>query len=684
MASTSSLTSEVLEAINLPNLKPIISYLSEDDAVTVDMFMQSEYARDYMIDTRNIHWGGEVHQSHVFDIYAKFSPSKDAVKVRLDMIQFVAANQKRYNWNAHLYLTMNELTLDTWIQKMMFWENCADALAIYSLSDMLGIHTTILTKSKPWTTVSGEYQGDVCDLLEISGVCLVYLGQGRHAQLWKKTTPEGNSYIGPSFNYNPMSSPTAPPTEEDIDIAHTLLELQGIDPIQEDINTIALPVSMDAMDKVVEHGDTCLTSPLNVQDAMDTILEPSVLQVETVTQHHEKSTVHEDTNNMAPPVLMDAMDKVVEHVEIYLTGPLNVPDAMDSILDTHVLQVETVMPTPRKHSVLRVETKPCTVNLIRLESILDEDLPKIPPTTDSNPPVGKYFTRSRSNQAPRRTGRKPRIANTGISYNESEKESEEPVQRRAKVTARKPNRSGPSQDRIISHSSSSVAPSVRLPPAKQDAAEPPTASENTSEEESSTDTDDDIPLAEVAKKLRGTFTTRQHALVKQSNVRKYKCRMCDEQLPSCKALTAHHQAKHGVIYCSKCKKAFNNPRSLLKHMYYHKEKTHVCKRCGKRFPFASQLETHKLVHREKPNQVCMYPNCGRRFKNKSDLNRHAATHTKPWLKCPDCPNYKTKEKRNFESHHLTHNKIKRYNCEKCGEEFTFNTQKLRHIAKKRC
>ena len=118
-------------------------------------------------------------------------------------------------------------------------------------------------------------------------------------------------------------------------------------------------------------------------------------------------------------------------------------------------------------------------------------------------------------------------------------------------------------------------------------------------------------------------------------------------------------------------------------MYYHKEKTHVCKHCGKRFPFASQLETHKLVHREKPNQVCMYPNCGRRFKNKSDLNRHAATHTKPWLKCPDCPNYKTKEKRNFESHRLTHNKIKRYNCEKCGEEFTFNTQKLRHIAKKK-
>ena len=66
--------------------------------------MQSEYARDYMIETSNIHWGGEVHQNHVFDIYATFSSTKDPVKVRLDMIQFVTANLPRYNWDTHLYL----------------------------------------------------------------------------------------------------------------------------------------------------------------------------------------------------------------------------------------------------------------------------------------------------------------------------------------------------------------------------------------------------------------------------------------------------------------------------------------------------------------------------------------------------------------------------------------------------
>ena len=124
----------------MPNLNPIPSYLSEDDALTVNLFLQSEYARDFSIDIRNIHWGGEIHHSHVFDIYSVFSPSKDPVTVRLDMLKFVADNEKRYDWNGHFFLQMNQLILDNWVLKMTHWDNCADPLAIYALSDMLGIH----------------------------------------------------------------------------------------------------------------------------------------------------------------------------------------------------------------------------------------------------------------------------------------------------------------------------------------------------------------------------------------------------------------------------------------------------------------------------------------------------------------------------------------------------------------
>ena len=153
---------------------------------------------------------------------------------------------------------------------------------------------------------------------------------------------------------------------------------------------------------------------------------------------------------------------------------------------------------------------------------------------------------------------------------------------------------------------------------------------------------------------------KKHVLVKKTEPRKYRCRMCREQLPSCRALTIHHQTKHGILYCKVCHKAFNNPRSLTKHMYQHQKKKHVCGKCGEKFPFASQLKTHKLTHL-RPNQKCMYPNCNRRFKN-----------------------YKTKEKRNFNSHRLQHSRIEKYFCEKCGKGFIFNTQKRRHVNKKTC
>ena len=302
MVAHSSLALDVIEAISMPNLKSTPSYLSEDDAVTVDMFMQSDYARDYMIDTSNIHWGGEVHQSHVFDIYATFSSTKDPVKVRLDMIQFVTSNLPRYNWDAHLYLKMHGLNLESWIQKMMFWENCADALAIYSLSDMLGIHTTVLMKSKPWTTISGDYQGDMYDLLHISKVALVYLGQDRYALLWKKSAPSGNSYVGPNFNYAPMANPSVVPTDDDLNTAQALLELHGDEPESEDQNQVVNPIIFtellyDAMDKVVEHLDTCATGQLNVLDAMDSILESTqpnqtpVLHVEMATPIPEMNLI---------------------------------------------------------------------------------------------------------------------------------------------------------------------------------------------------------------------------------------------------------------------------------------------------------------------------------------------------------------------------------------------------------
>ena len=204
MAGESSVSQELINAIELPNLKAIRAYLSENDAISVDYFLQCDLASEYAIDTSNVHCGGETHYGHVFNIYAKFSPTKDIVKVRLDMLQYVTAHHKRYDWNAHLYLRMNGLSLDTWVQKMTYCGNGADDLAIYAMSDMVRIHSSILPKNRPWTTIGGDFTGDIYDALKISRLIFSYLGNNKFARVWNKESPDAPSYIQQSFNYSPM------------------------------------------------------------------------------------------------------------------------------------------------------------------------------------------------------------------------------------------------------------------------------------------------------------------------------------------------------------------------------------------------------------------------------------------------------------------------------------------------
>ena len=654
MAASTSMAEEVLAAIKLPNLKQIVAYLSENDAASVDTYVQSEYARDYAIDITNIHWGGEMHQGHVFDIYAEYS-RKDSVQVRLDMLKFVEENMERYDWTAHLYLRMNQINLNTWTQKMTYWGNGADALAIYAMSDMLGVHTTIVTRTKPWTTIEGGIVQDVFELLELSAVKLVYLGKDRYARLRPKTDKCGPCFIGPNYNLTSMMKVPSLPSTVELDTANTLLELS-------------------------ESGTKSKPKPKLKPRPKPKPKSKGSTQLRT-----------EVTATQSAPVLKDAMDKIVGYEEDPVVINVNFVDAMSQIIENEapvpgenatVLDVET--------TTLRVNTKPCSVFLRRLEHILADELVTVPPSSATDLGEGEHFTRSRSRVVGPRTGRKSRRANTGVQYGEADiiedKKSPKPHKP-------KPSRSGPSDQRIESRSKNTIHPEVTLPPIPGQSPKNENKDDVPSDETETYDEDDiplsvvqqnirgddDTPPSVVQKNIRGEIKIKHHVLEKKPASRKYKCRMCRDSLPSCNALNLHHRKRHGILYCAVCKRPFNNPRSMTKHMYEHSNKKHCCSTCGQKFAFASQLTTHQLTHRKKPNQMCMYPNCGRKFKSKSDLNRHAATHTSKWLVCPDCDTYRTKDKRNFESHRQSHNQIERYHCAKCGQGFVHNTQKLRHI-----
>ena len=619
MAAGQSLVSELLSAINVPKLRAMPAYLSEGDTLTIDDFMQSSYAADYVLDTSNVYWGGEVNYSHIFDIYCDYGVHRDSVKTRLDMIKYVTENSRRYAWDGHLFLRLNNLSLETWINKMSYWANSMDALSLYALSDMCGIHTCVITKMKPWTTVDNNFEGSVNDVLDICQVKLVYLGENKFGRLWKKVVKDAPSYLGVNYNYEPMIALPPVPNMDELEVAHTLLNMQNTDqpdPFQlvapPEFHGPEIDVNSDAMDKITGHFDVSCASELKFPDAMD-----QVIMADNETLYVETLAVEEELPVIKPQAIKENKTKTF-YVE---TLPL----------------------------------KECRVCITKLDTIIfgNPDAKSSKPN-DNNSSSRKHLTRSSTRTKPERINRMPRRVSKNVHYTEKESSDDDKKQlRKASRPKSKPATEGPSITRIRSQKTRSKHPNRRLPPvpapsnggdSENQNIDPPTTSSLI------------IPKRKPSSrsnrtepKIRGVFETKEHSLKKTVKTRKYHCRMCKTGVNSAKELLDHHINKHGIVYCPVCQKAFNNPLSLECHKYMHKEKRFMCSTCNEGFQFMSQLRLHKVNHQRHAKHFCVYPGCYKKFKNKPDLNRHAKRHTSKEIRCPDCP-YRTTDKRNFESH----------------------------------
>ena len=212
------IAAELLQQINLTKIRPTPNYLSPADALTVEQFEQLEYGSEYTLDVSNIEWGNASNDSHVFDIFSEFTTHRDSTKTRLDMLNFVASNNQRYKWDCHVFFSMHAIYLDTWLKKMSYWGTKADELAVYALSDMLSIHSFVVTKHHPWTTVDASVKGTSLEILHLCPVKLVFLGDNQYGRLWHNLQPAQHvstyqTNMLPVFpDTQPLETDSAPPT----------------------------------------------------------------------------------------------------------------------------------------------------------------------------------------------------------------------------------------------------------------------------------------------------------------------------------------------------------------------------------------------------------------------------------------------------------------------------------------
>ena len=488
------------------------AYLSEGDALTIDDFMQSSYTADYVLDTSNVHWGGEVNSSHIFDIYCDYQAHRDSVKTRLDMIKYVTENSHRYDWDGQLFLHLNNLSLETWINKMSYWANSADALSLYALSDMCGIQTCVITKTKPWTTVDSNFKGTVNDVLDICQVKLAYLGENKFGRLWKKVVKDAPSHLGVNFNYKPMILLPPVPIMEELEVAHTLVNMQDTN-LPDPFKLVAPPefhgpeidANSDAIDKITGHFDVSCASKLKFPDTMD-----QVIMADNETLYVETLTVEEELPVIKPQAIKKDKTKSF-YVE---TPPL----------------------------------KECHVCIAKLDTIIFGDPDdKSSKSHDNDSSSRKHFTCSSTRTKPESVSRRPHKVSKDVHYTEKETSDDDKKQLHKAIRPKsKPATEGPSITRIRSQKTRSKHPNRRLPPVPsnggdtedQDIDPPTTSSLSIPKRKPS------ARLKGTEPKVRGVFETKEHSLKKTVITQKYRCRMCRKGVNSAKELLDHHIDKH--------------------------------------------------------------------------------------------------------------------------------------------
>ena len=567
---------------------------------------------------------------------------RDSNKVCLEMLEYVTVNSERYAWDCYTLLCMSGLSLSDWRAKMAFWANPADTMVIYALSDQYGLHTSVITKWKLWTTVTSDFQGTEWDVLEISAIKLLYMGANRFGPIWKKAVPDQPSFYSPNFNYQPMLPNSSVPSTDDVETACTLVQI----------------------------GDN-------------------------VTPYMHDTAVPDTRLFEGPEVSIsdDSMDKIVGRLDVCMWKPFNCIDAMDQIVTSSnsvCINVETKTAT-KPQVIVNVETKRCMVKLVRLDSILfdntsdksvcesEEDSANLNKMLQKPPDLPRLRPKNRSN----RTTRCPRNASQNMQYTEETEPVPPAKNQTGYVKNIKPSASGPSDECVRAQSKWSEQPSSSLPGLPIPEVDP---------YDGETELESDVPMETPSKATantstlspkKGTISIMNHTLKKKSTPRKYRCKTCGDVLDSVHELTTHHQTNHNILYCSTCNRAFNNPLSLSRHEYEHKHKDLKCPKCDHTFTFESQVKAHMFSHQSNPSFFCVHSNCGKAFFNESDLTRHSKRHNSKWYQCLDCP-YRDTDKRNFDSHRLSHSRIAKYKFEACGKEFVFNTQKRRHIKDSKC
>ena len=143
-------------------------------------------SKAYWIDTTRCHLNGRLNCDQLFELFGAYS-GKSASEVRRDMINYAKTMREDVINSCHIGMRLKGYrSLSDWIDIMERESTPGDEFCLYLLGKTYFRHVFVMTGENTWCTCETDRPLSIKELLEISSLHRVYLGQGQYGLLRKR------------------------------------------------------------------------------------------------------------------------------------------------------------------------------------------------------------------------------------------------------------------------------------------------------------------------------------------------------------------------------------------------------------------------------------------------------------------------------------------------------------------
>ena len=205
MAAKRSMTSELLDLMKFEAFTKIVCGLDARVGTTVAAVKLKYPAlmKEHWVDCSAIlNSNGSAKPLGIYEIFGKLV-NKSSLDVKDEVLDWMSDKHRELAANMSIAFNQRDLNIVKWMSLVDKDDAPADEFTLYCLCRLYSIHSIVMMKSYPWSTMSRQFSMKVEDLWAKSELKLVYLGPGEYGEIKHVRVPATFIPKPPSVSKSP-------------------------------------------------------------------------------------------------------------------------------------------------------------------------------------------------------------------------------------------------------------------------------------------------------------------------------------------------------------------------------------------------------------------------------------------------------------------------------------------------